>query len=138
MRAILNSSSEYSSSKNSSLASSKEKCSDDLKKSESSSEKSDIKKDPIYRAIIIFWSFVPAYVIFTDTRPIWLILMVMACIVLVIPILAISLLKITNDKNLMGRYANNWITNGILVMLTLIAYVSAYLNGDKIWNNIWG
>ena len=109
-----------------------------LKKSESSSEKSDIRKDPIYRAIIIFWSFVPAHVIFTTTAPIELILMVMVCIVLVIPILAISLLKITNDKNLMGRYTNNWITNGILVMLTLIAYVSAYLNGGKIWNKLWG
>ena len=109
-----------------------------LKRPEGSSEKSDTKKDPIYRALIVFWSFIPAYVIFTETRPIWLILMVMVCIVLVIPILAISLLQITNDKKLMDQYTNGWFTNAVLVGLTLIAFWSAYNNGIELWKNVWG
>jgi Mn2+/Fe2+ NRAMP family transporter len=96
------------------------------------------KRDPVYRALIIFWSFAPAYIIFTGARAVWLVLMVMACIVLVIPVLALSLLKMTNDKSLMGKYKNGWFTNSVLVLLTLIAIYSAYLNGFDLWNKLTG
>ena len=105
---------------------------------ESPTRTHDIKKDRIYRVLIIFWSFASAYVIFTDTRPIWLVLMVGVFIVLLIPILAISLLKITNDRDLMGQYRNGWFTNTILVMLTLVAFFITYQNGRELWKNLVG
>ena len=65
-----------------------------------------------------------------------LILMVMVCIVLVIPILAISLLQITNDKKLMDQYTNGWFTTdrqdgieiGIRAKIPFVGFVNS--NGD--------
>ena len=96
------------------------------------------KKDPIYRWAIIFWSFAPLYIIFTGTRAVWLVLMVNAFIVLLIPVLAIPLLMITNDKSLMGRYRNGWLTNGILIFLTFVAVYFTYKNAVELWNNLVG
>jgi len=96
------------------------------------------KRDPIYRWAIIFWSFAPLYIIFTETRAVWLVLMVNAFIVLLIPVLAIPLLMLTNDKSLMGKYKNGWLTNGILVFLTCVAVYFTYKNAVELWSNLVG
>ncbi len=97
-----------------------------------------IKNDPIYRTIILFWSFAPLYIIFAGTRVIWLVLMVGAFHVLLIPILGLSLLQITNDPKLMGRYTNGWITNLILLLMIGTALYFAYTNGANLWREMMG
>ena len=96
------------------------------------------KKDPVYRFLVALWSLPPLYIIFTKTRAIWLVLMVNSFIVLLIPMMAIGLLVITNDKKLMGRYRNGWLTNSILVVLTCIAIYITYYNGAELWGNLMG
>ncbi|MEE8160192.1 MAG: Nramp family divalent metal transporter [Acidobacteriota bacterium] len=95
-------------------------------------------KDPLYRWILVFWSFAPIYIVFTDVKPVWLVLMVMAFIVLLIPVLAVCLLWITNDESLMGRYRNGWLTNLVLVTLVLIALYLTYERGLDLWNDLGG
>ena len=93
-----------------------------FKKSLSSENKiNEVKRDPIYRWSIILWSFSPLYILFTGIRPIWLVLMISSMVVVLIPLLALVLLKITNDKSLMGKYKNNWLTNTIMILLVLVA-----------------
>jgi Mn2+/Fe2+ NRAMP family transporter len=99
---------------------------------------SSVKKDPIYRAIILFWSFAPLYIVFTGTRLIWLVLTVTAFPVMLIPILGLSLLKITNDPELMGQYRNGWLTNSILALMVLVALYFAYSNGANLWKSVTG
>ena len=95
-------------------------------------------KDPIYKWILFFWSFAPIYIVFTDVKPVWLVLMVMAFMVVLIPVLAVSLLWITNDRSLMGRYRNGWLTNLVLVALVLIALYLTYERGADLWNDLGG
>ena len=94
------------------------------------------KKDPIYRWIIVFWSFAPIYIIFTDVRPVWLVLAVMALLVLLLPVLGISLLWLTNNKSLMGEYRNSWLTNLILTAMVFVALYLTYQRGVNLWEDL--
>jgi len=47
-------------------------------------------------------------------------------------------LMITNDKSLMGKYRNGWLTNGILIFLTFVAVYFTYKNAVELWNNLVG
>ena len=94
------------------------------------------KKDPIYRWIIAFWSFAPIYIIFTDVKPVWLVLAVMALLVLLLPVLGISLLWLTNNKSLMGEYRNSWLTNLILTAMVLVALYLTFQRGVDLWKNL--
>ena len=96
------------------------------------------QKDPVFRIIISLWALLPIYIIFTDTSAVWLVLIVAAFPVLLIPILGISLLHITNDRKLMGKYKNGWLTNSILILLILIAFYFAYDQGDNLWKQVFG
>ena len=78
------------------------------------------------------------YIVFTDVKPVWLVLMVMAFMVLLIPVLAVCLLWITNDRSLMGRYRNGWLTNLVLVTLVVIALYLTYERGVDLWNDLGG
>ena len=93
-------------------------------------------KDPIYKWIILFWSLTPIYIVFTDVQPVWLVLMVTSFLVLLIPLLAVCLLWITNDKSLMGEYRNNWLTNMVLLTLVLIAIYLTNERGLDLWNSL--
>ena len=48
-------------------------------------------------------------------------------LVLSIPLLVIALLKITNDRSLMGDYKNGWFTNVVMVTLVLVTLYLIYL-----------
>ena len=106
--------------------------------SNSGDEAKDVKRDPIYRWSLIIWSFSPLYIVFTDVRPIWLVLMVSSVVVVLIPVLALTLLKITNDKSLMGKYKNGWFTNTVMILLVLLAVYFTFLNGIDLWNQLAG
>ena len=85
--------------------------------------------DPIYRGTILLWSFSPLYVIFTDVNPVWLVLVVSSFVAFLIPILVLALVKMTNDRTLMGKHKNNYWVNGILTTLALVTTYFAYKNG---------
>lgn len=88
----------------------------------------DYRRDPVYRACVAFWSFSPLYILYFHVQPIWLLLAASAFSVLAIPLLAFSLLRISSDRTLMGRHANNWLTN---LLLALLGLISLYLCVDR-------
>jgi len=96
------------------------------------------KKDPIYRTMIAFWSFAPLYIIFTtETKTVWLVLITAAFGAMLIPILGLSLLKITNDRELLGDYRNGWVTNIVLLTLISLAMYFGYQNGLNLWEDLF-
>ena len=94
------------------------------------------KKDPIYRFMLAFWCITPLYVVFTEASMVWLVLMFNALQVMLIPVLAVPLLKITNDRKLMGEYTNGWLTNSILIFLVLLAIYFTIQNAAELWANL--
>lgn len=88
----------------------------------------DYRRDPVYRGCVALWSFSPLYILFLDVKPIWLLLAASAFSVIAIPFLAFSLLRITTNRTLLGRYTNRWHTN---VLLALLGLVSLYLCIDR-------
>jgi len=89
----------------------------------------DIKKDPVYRWSIVFWSFSPLYILFVDAKPIPLVLLVSALTVILIPLLALCLLVITNRKESMGDFRNGWFVNTVLLALVAASIYLTAVNG---------
>jgi Mn2+/Fe2+ NRAMP family transporter len=75
------------------------------------------ERDWIYRISVALWVLSPLYILFLDARPVWLVLFASALMVVLIPFLVACLLRITNDRRLMGEYCNSPVTNGILYLL---------------------
>ena len=86
------------------------------------------KSHPVYRVCVAFWAFSPLYILFTGVNPIWLVLSVNALFAVLIPVLTPALLRITNNKSLMGEYKNGWLTNTILVILVVVAVCLTCIN----------
>ena len=56
--------------------------------------------------------------------------------VIVIPLVGLVLLKLTNDRKLMGKYRNGWLTNVALTILILVALYMTFNNAVKLWNTL--
>ena len=96
------------------------------------------RRDPIFRTIVALWSFSPLYIVFFRTNVVWLVLVTASLGALLIPILGLSILKITSDRELMGKYRNGWATNLVLLMLITLALYFGYRNGLDAWRNLFG
>ena len=97
------------------------------------SSKDNLKRDPIYRWFVVFWCFSPLYVLLTPAKPVWLVLAVNSLMVLLIPILALALLRLANDRRRMGPYKNGWLSNAVLVLLVIFSCVLIYKGGLEWW-----
>ncbi len=101
---------------------------------EKGNKRAPARNDPLFRWAIVFWSFSPLYILFTNASPVWLVLTISSIVIVVIPVLALPLLLLTNDRKLMGKYRNGWFTNTILVMLVLVSLYFMYKNLVTLWH----
>jgi Mn2+/Fe2+ NRAMP family transporter len=92
-------------------------------------EAEESRRDPVYRWAVVLFSVSPLYILFTGVSPVWLVLVVRSLVVVLIPLLAFALLRITNDASLMGKHKNGWLTNLVLVLLIV---TSAWLTARNI------
>lgn len=99
-------------------------------------KKHAIHSDPVYRWFFVYGAFSPLYVLFIGVKPVWLVLAVSAFMVVLIPVIAVSLLIITNDARLMGKYRNAWPTNLVMCILILVALYFTYRNGVALWEQL--
>ena len=79
------------------------------------------RRNPVFRGLVAFWSFSPLYVLFTKWEPVYLVLALNSVMVVLIPVLALALLRLTTDSKRMGRYVNGWATNLCLISLVAVA-----------------
>jgi len=80
-------------------------------------------RDSLYRVSVAFWSFAPLYALFTSWKPVGFILVSTALVLLVVPLLAWGLLRLTSDRTRMGAHCNNWWTNVMLTGLIVVSLV---------------
>lgn len=83
--------------------------------------KSSPRRETMFRVLTIFWVVSPLYVLFVNVRPVWLVLTVNSLFVVLIPVLALALLRLTNNRERMGEHANGWGTRAVMSLLILVA-----------------
>jgi Mn2+/Fe2+ NRAMP family transporter len=81
-----------------------------------------------YRAFVLYAVVSPLYILLTGARPVWLVLFVTALTLVLVPLAAVGLLWLTNDRLRMGRFTNSWATNLLLGLLALTALGLAVVN----------
>lgn len=59
--------------------------------------------------------------LFTKWEPVVIILIVNSLMVVLIPVLALALLRLTNDRKRLGAYTNGWTTNTILAVMIVVS-----------------
>jgi Mn2+/Fe2+ NRAMP family transporter len=87
--------------------------------------------DPIFRVLVVVWMVSPLYVLFTDWKPVALSLAGHAVAMILMPLLAYGLFRITSDRKLMGDHRNHWLTNAGLLVIAAVAFGLASAN-------VWG
>ena len=88
---------------------------------------------PAYRWCLLWFCLSPLYVLLTNWKPIWLVLGTTAMFVVLLPVIILALLRLTNDKKLMGRYVNGWAINAILIVGVLAALFLTGQNAAEFW-----
>jgi Mn2+/Fe2+ NRAMP family transporter len=73
------------------------------------------------------------YVLWTSWKPVPVILVTGMMFLVLFPVLVFVLLKITNDRSLMGEHTNSWWTNVWLGVLALGIVVATYQEGASVW-----
>lgn len=81
----------------------------------------ETRRDPYFRGFVAFWCFSPLYVLFTRWEPVVIILIVNSLMVVLIPVLALALLRLTNDRRRLGSNTNGWATNSILAVMIVVS-----------------
>ena len=74
---------------------------------------------PAFRGWILWFAITPLYVLFTDWRPVMLVLLASAMSVIVMPVTIVILLRLTSDRRIMGEHVNRWWTNVVLALATV-------------------
>jgi len=80
----------------------------------------DRRDDRVYQSWVAILALSPLYVVFTSWQPVILALLASAAMAGLIPLLAIGLLLLGNDRRL-GSHANRWPSNLLIVLLAIIA-----------------
>ncbi len=93
-------------------------------------------KDPVYRWFVAVLGLSPLYVVLTKAEPVALALTVRSLVVVLIPILGAALLVLTNDKALMGRHRNGWLSNLAMSLMLLISLYLTGRNGLELWRRL--
>jgi Mn2+/Fe2+ NRAMP family transporter len=80
-----------------------------------------VQKDPIYRGVILFWFLTPLYVLVTSWKPVFLGLLASAMGLVLMPLMSLALLRLTNDRALMGERRNDVWNNAGLVLMFVVS-----------------
>ncbi len=97
-----------------------------------------LEHDGVYRWSVAFFCFSPLYVLLTPWQPVAIVLVVASVVVVLIPALALGLLRLTNDRQRMGAFRNGWLTNGTLSALVFVSLYFIYQNGVSWWERLAG
>lgn len=86
------------------------------------------ERDPVYRWSVALMGLSPLYIVFLGVEPVALTLLVRLMVVIVIPVLVGSLMKIANDREIIGEHRPGPFSN---FMMSLLVVVSVYLTGKN-------
>jgi len=89
-----------------------------------------------FRAFVSLICVTSLYGLVTDWKPIWLVLLASALLVVLLPVFVVVLMRLTNDKKLMGEYVNGWVTNAALTFVVVMAAFLTYQNALNVWTDL--
>lgn len=89
--------------------------------------------DPLFRGFLVWFCVSPMYVLWTSWKPVPVVLITGMMFLLLFPLLVFVLLRITNDRKLMGQHTNSWLTNLWLGALALGIVAATYQEGASVW-----
>jgi Mn2+/Fe2+ NRAMP family transporter len=85
--------------------------------------------DTMRRRFVVLFCVVPlALYAPAAGRPVWLVLAVSALMAVLIPILAVALIRLGSDRQRLGAFANRWGSNAVLATLAVAATVLTVTN----------
>jgi len=93
----------------------------------------ELTHDPLFRWLVGFFAFSPLYILYMPVRPVWLVLVASSAVVLVVPVVSLALLRMTSDRQVMGEHRNHWLTNAVLLFVTVLSCYFIYRNGVDLW-----
>lgn len=89
--------------------------------------------DPLFRGFIVWFCISPMYVLWTSWKPVPVVLITGVVFLVLFPVLILVLLKLTNDRKLLGEHTNRWWTNLWLGVLALGIVAATYQEGASVW-----
>ena len=89
--------------------------------------------DPLFVGFVVWFCASPMYVLWTSWKPVPVVLVTGMMFLVLFPVLVFVLLKITNDRKLMGEYVNGWLTNTWLSLLALGIVIATVQEGASVW-----
>ena len=95
-------------------------------------------RDPVYRWSVALLGLSPLYIVFLNVEPVALTLLVRSMVVIVIPVLVGSLMKIANDRTLMGEHRPGWFSNIVMALLVVISVYLTVKNAGEWWQIVTG
>jgi manganese transport protein len=98
----------------------------------------DGQSDPLVKALVVLFSFSPVYILATSAKPVWLVLVASASVIVVVPVISFALLRLTADARIMGQHRNHWLSNAVLAFVGLVASYLVYRNALNLWNTWFG
>lgn len=84
---------------------------------------------PAFRPLLVIFATLPLMVLFTDWKPVPLLMATAIVAAVLLPATIIVLLRLTNDRSFMGEHTNGWLVNATLVFA---AVTSLYLGYESI------
>ncbi|MFB3777342.1 MAG: Nramp family divalent metal transporter [Bryobacteraceae bacterium] len=76
---------------------------------------------PAYRWLMVYLSVSPLYVFFTDWTPVGIVVATGVISVVMLPVMMVIVMLLTADRKIMGRHANGWLTNTVMIGAILCA-----------------
>jgi Mn2+/Fe2+ NRAMP family transporter len=89
--------------------------------------------DPVYKWSVALLGLSPLYIVFLHVEPVALTLLVRSMVVIAIPVLVGSLMKIANDRALMGDHRPGWFSNLVMALLVVISVYLTVKNASEWW-----
>jgi Mn2+/Fe2+ NRAMP family transporter len=91
---------------------------------------------PVYRWCLIWFCLSPLYVLLTDWKPVWLVLVQAVVLALLVPAIVIVLMWLTNDRRRMGRHTNGWAGNLVMAALVLVTVYLTWQSAGELWGKL--
>jgi hypothetical protein len=90
-------------------------------------------RDPVYRWSAALLGLSPLYIVFLGVEPVALTLVVRSMVVIVIPVLVVSLMKMANDRKLMGDHRPGAFSNAVLSLLVVVSIYLTVRDSSEWW-----
>ncbi len=91
---------------------------------------------PAYRWCLVLFCVSPLYVLLTDWKPVWLVLVQAVVLALLLPVIVIVLMWLTNNRSLLGRHTNGWASNLVMSVLVLITCYLTWHSAGELWGKV--